>query len=71
MSTIHVSSHYAAAGAIEHAVRAFAAELNQFVRALVSPKTIINEVLQMHAMQLTQPTRARRLRRQAARIGLC
>ena len=77
MSTIRVSSHHRAAGAIEHALRALAAELYQLACALISPNTIIAEVQQMHALQLeaariqaTHPARASRLRQQAARIGL-
>ncbi len=77
MSTIRVSRHDPAASAIEHALRAFAAELHHLARALISPNKIIAEVLQMHALQLEaariqamQPARANRLRQQAARIGL-
>ncbi len=77
MSTIPASSHCRAPGAFERTFQAFADELNQFARAVVSPNRIIAEVQQMHALhreaacvEARHPAQARALREQAARVGL-
>jgi cell fate (sporulation/competence/biofilm development) regulator YmcA (YheA/YmcA/DUF963 family) len=77
MPTIRASSNYHACGTFERAFQAFADELKQFARAIMSPNKIIAEVEQMHALQLeaarveaTDPEQASALRQQAARVGL-
>ena len=77
MSAIRASSNYHAPSAFERAFRAFADELNQFSRAVMSPNKIIAEVEKMHALHLeaqrvdaTDSAQASALRQQAARVGL-
>ena len=77
MTTLEKTAHLSASLPVPGFFKAFIDEVTVVIKALMSPRTIIEEVEQMRALQIeadrieaADPARATALRRQAARIGL-
>jgi len=77
MTTLHSPTTGHAPRAFAGAITRLAEEASALAQALISPGKIIDEVEQMHALQVeansveaTDPVRAEALRERASRIGL-